>query len=54
VVQDTASYQKLIELAERAERMDALRASIDELRAGKVSSVEDMLADMRQILAEKQ
>ncbi len=27
VVQDTASYQKLIELAERAERMEALQAS---------------------------
>ncbi len=27
VVQDTASYQKLLDLAERAERMDALRAS---------------------------
>jgi hypothetical protein len=34
--------------------MDALRASIDDMRAGKVSPVEDMLADMRQILAEKQ
>ena len=37
VVQDTASYQKLIELAERAERMEALRASIEDMRAGKVS-----------------
>ena len=54
VVQDTASYQKLIELAERAERMDALRASIDDMRAGKVSPVEDILTEMRQILAEKQ
>ena len=54
VVQDTASYQKLIELAERAERMEALRASIEDMRAGKVTPVEDMLAEMRQILAEKQ
>lgn len=54
VVQDTASYQKLIELAERAERMDALRVSIDDMRAGKVSPVEDMLAEMRRILEEKQ
>lgn len=54
VVQDTASYQKLVELAERAERMEALRASIEDMRAGKVSPVEDMLAEMRQILAEKQ
>ena len=35
VVQDTASYQKLIELAERAERMDALKASIDDMKAGQ-------------------
>jgi prevent-host-death family protein len=54
VVQDTASYQRLLELAERAERMDALRASIADMRAGKVSPVEDMLAEMKQILAEKQ
>ena len=54
VVQNTASYQKLLDLAERAERMDALRASIDNMRAGRVSPAEDMLAEMRQILAEKQ
>ncbi|MGO8897130.1 MAG: type II toxin-antitoxin system Phd/YefM family antitoxin [Isosphaeraceae bacterium] len=54
VVQDTASYQKLIELAERAERMEAIQASINDMRAGKVVPVEDMLAEMRQLLAEKQ
>ncbi len=54
VVQDTASYQKLIERAERAERMDGLRASIDDMLAGKVRPVEEMLAEMRQVLAEKQ
>ena len=54
VVQDTASYQKLIELAERAERMDALQASIEDMKAGKVIPAEDVLAEMRQILAEKQ
>jgi PHD/YefM family antitoxin component YafN of YafNO toxin-antitoxin module len=51
VVQDTASYQKLIELADRAERMDALRSSIEEMRKGKVSPAEDMLAEMQGILA---
>jgi len=54
VVQDTASYQKLLELAERAERLDALRASIEDMRAGKVTPVEDMLTEMKQILAGKQ
>lgn len=50
VVQDSASYQKLIE---RAERMEALRASIEDMRAGRVVPAEDMLAEMRLILAEK-
>ena len=54
VVQDTASYQKLIELAERAERMDALKASIEDMKAGKVIPADDVLAEMRQILDGKQ
>jgi PHD/YefM family antitoxin component YafN of YafNO toxin-antitoxin module len=54
VVQDPASYQKLVELAERAERMDALQASIEDMRAGRVIPAESMLAEMRRILAEKQ
>ena len=53
VVQDSVSYQKLIELADRAERMEALRASIDDMRAGKVVPADNVLAEMRQILAEK-
>lgn len=54
VVQDSASYQRLIELAERAERMDALRESIEDMRAGRVTPAEDMLAEMRQLLATTQ
>ena len=54
VVQDTASYQKLVELAERAERMDALKASLDDLKAGRVIPADDVLAEMRQILDGKQ
>ena len=53
VVQDTASYQKLIELAERAERMDALKASLDDMKAGQVVPADDVLAEMRQILQGK-
>ena len=53
VVQDAASYQKLIEIAEHAERMEALQASIADMRAGKLGPVEDLLAEMRKILAEK-
>jgi prevent-host-death family protein len=54
VVQDTASYQKLVELAERAKRMDALKASLDDMKAGLVLPADDVLAEMRQILEEKQ
>jgi hypothetical protein len=53
VVQDTASYQKLVELADRAERMDALRSSIEDMRNGKVSPAEEMLDQMQRILAKK-
>jgi hypothetical protein len=44
----------MIELADRAERMEALQTSIDELRAGNVVPAEDVLAEMRQILVGKQ
>lgn len=54
VVQDSASYQRLIERVERAERMEALQTSINDMRAGRVVPAESMLAEMRQILAEKQ
>jgi hypothetical protein len=43
----------LLELAERAERLEAIRASIEEMRAGKTSPADGMLADMRRILAKK-
>jgi hypothetical protein len=54
VVQDTASYQKLLEFAERAERMHARRASVEGMRAGTLTPVEDMLAEIRPVLAGKQ
>ncbi|WP_337175895.1 type II toxin-antitoxin system Phd/YefM family antitoxin [Paludisphaera sp.] len=53
VVQDAASYQRLVEIAERVERMDALRASLEDMKAGRVSPAEDMLAEMRKILDAK-
>ncbi|MGO9464367.1 MAG: prevent-host-death protein [Isosphaeraceae bacterium] len=54
IVQDTASCQKLLERTEQAERMDALRTSVADMRTGRVVPAEDMLADMRKILAKKQ
>lgn len=53
VVQDAASYQKLVEIAERVERMDALRASLEDMKAGRVSPAEEMLAEMGRILDAK-
>jgi prevent-host-death family protein len=35
IVQDTASYQRLLELAERAEMMDFLRESRADIEAGR-------------------
>ena len=35
VVQDAASYQRLLELAERAEMMEFLRESRDDIEAGR-------------------
>src|SRR5258708_37425575 len=53
VVQDTASYQKLVERAERAEEMEITRRAVAEMKAGLGRPAEEMLAEMRQILAEK-
>ena len=54
VVQDTDSYRKLIERVERAEWIEAVRTSIEEMRAGKGIPAEEVLAEMHQILAENQ
>ena len=53
VVQDTASYQRLIERTERAGRaaeMESLRVAIEEMKAGKGRPIEEMFAEMRQHL----
>lgn len=53
VVQDAASYQKLRELADRAEESEITRRSVEEMKAGLGRPAEEMLAEMRRILAEK-
>jgi prevent-host-death family protein len=53
VVQDTASYQKLMKLAEQAEQMAITRRAVAEMRAGQGRPAEEMLAEMRDVLAEK-
>jgi predicted HTH domain antitoxin/PHD/YefM family antitoxin component YafN of YafNO toxin-antitoxin module len=52
VVQDSASYQKLVERAGRAEGLDITRKSVTERNAGLGRPAEEMLAEMRRILAE--
>src|SRR5262245_26254962 len=47
VVQDAASYQRLIEQAaraERAEELESLRVAIEEMKAGKGRPIEEMFA----------
>jgi len=51
VVQDAASYQKLLDLARRA---DALRASIADMQAGRIEPAGKMLSEMRRLLEAEQ
>jgi PHD/YefM family antitoxin component YafN of YafNO toxin-antitoxin module len=51
VVQDSASYQKLMEIAERAEELESLRIAIEEMKAGKGRPIEEMFAKMESMLA---
>jgi prevent-host-death family protein len=43
VVQDAASYQRLLELAERAEMMEFLRESREDMAAGRTEPALDAL-----------
>ena len=43
VVQDTASYQRLLELAERAEMMEFLRESREDIVAGRTEPAVQVL-----------
>jgi prevent-host-death family protein len=43
VVQDAGSYQKLLEIAEKLETIEALKPAIEEMKAGKGESAEKKL-----------
>jgi prevent-host-death family protein len=47
VVQDTASYEKLIELAEHAHESDMTRRAVSEMKAGQGRPVGEMFAEMQ-------
>ncbi len=53
IVQDTASYQKLIELAERAEELEITHQAVAEMKAGRGRPAAEMLAEMQRIIDEK-
>ena len=52
VVQDTASYQKLMERAALADELEMSRRAVAEMKASLGRPAEAMLAEMRQILDE--
>ena len=53
LVRDATSRRKLIEIVERSEEFESLRVSIEEMKAGKGRPIEELFAEMEQILAKK-
>jgi prevent-host-death family protein len=53
VVQDTASYQRLVALAEQAQELEITRQAVAEMKAGRGRPAEEMVAEMQGILGEK-
>ena len=52
VVQDAGSYQKLLEIAEKLETIEALKPAIEEMKAGKGEAVEKVFAELLQTVGE--
>ncbi len=50
VVQDAASYQKLIDLAEKTRTLEAVRQGLKEMRAGLGRPADAVFADIRRDL----
>ncbi len=48
IVQDAGSYQKLLEIAERLETIEALKPAIAEMKAGRRGSAEKVFAELLQ------
>lgn len=53
VVQDVASYQKLIELATQAREFQSTRRAVMEMKAGLGRPATEMLADIQRVISEK-
>jgi prevent-host-death family protein len=51
VVQDAESYQRLLDIAERARTEEAIRLGLEEMRAGLGRPADEVFADIRRDLA---
>lgn len=47
VVQDAAAYQELLERAERADAVAAIKVGLEEMRRGKGRPLEEVAAELR-------
>jgi PHD/YefM family antitoxin component YafN of YafNO toxin-antitoxin module len=50
VVQDAASYQKLLDIAEEAKVLEGIRRGLEDMKAGRTQPLEAALADIRRDL----
>ncbi len=50
VVQDAASYQRLLDLAEEARVLDGIRRGLEDVRAGRSQPAAEAFADIRREL----
>lgn len=48
VVQEAASYQRMLELLERAETIEAIRQGLEDVKAGRTVSLEQFDKTMRE------
>lgn len=53
IVRDAGSRRQILAIAERARGLEHLRSSIEDMKAGRVVPAEDVLDEIRQILATK-
>jgi hypothetical protein len=47
VVQDAESYQKLLDLVERAEAITGIKRGLEDVKHGRTRPLEDAFADLR-------
>ncbi len=51
IVQDAASYQKLVEQVRHAETLQILQRSLDDMKAGRVRPIREALLQLKRKLA---